>query len=74
MMDKNDKYQANGARRYNYTSNMLIKSENYIFDDIRKGLIHSGNLEQDIEESVSSIQELRQRYHQRTNRFGAYEV
>jgi hypothetical protein len=44
---------------------MLIKSENYLFDDIRKGLIHSGDLDEDIAQSVSSIRELRERFQQR---------
>ncbi len=67
MVDKNYKYS--NVRRYNYTSNMLIKSENYLFDDIRKGLIHSGNLEEDIARSVSSIQALLEKYHRRNSRF-----
>lgn len=67
MIDRNFKYPS--VRRYNYTSNMLIKSENYLFDDIRKGLIHSGNLEDDIAQSVSSIQALLERYHRRNSRF-----
>ena len=67
MVERKFKYPS--VRRYNYTSNMLIKSENYLFDDIRKGLIHSGNLEDDIAQSVSSIQSLLERYHRRNSRF-----
>lgn len=67
MIDRKFKYSS--VRRYNYTSNMLIKSENYLFDDIRKGLIHSGNLENDIKQSVSSIQALLEKYHRRNSRF-----
>ncbi|GAB4396159.1 MAG: hypothetical protein HC913_00430 [Microscillaceae bacterium] len=68
MIERKFKY-ANSVRRYNYTSNMLIKSENYLFDDIRKGLIHSGDLDADIAQSVSSIQALLEKYHQRNSRF-----
>ncbi len=67
MIERKFKYSS--VRRYNYTSNMLIKSENYLFDDIRKGLIHSGNLEDDIAQSVSSIQALLEKYHRRNSRF-----
>lgn len=73
MMDKNTKLNAAGNKRYNYTSNMLIKSENYIFDHITKGLINSGNLDRDIDNSVSSIQELLEKYQQRATRFGLYD-
>jgi hypothetical protein len=74
MMDKNTKLNAAGnAKRYNYTSNMLIKSENYIFDHITKGLINTGNLDTDIAHSVSSIQELLNKSHQRATRFGLYD-
>jgi hypothetical protein len=52
---------------------MLIKSENYLFDDIRKGLIHTGNLEEDIAQSVSSIRELRERHQQRGARFSTFD-
>ncbi len=52
---------------------MLIKSENYLFDDIRKGLIHTGNIEEDIAQSVSSIRELRDRYNQRGSRFSSLD-
>jgi hypothetical protein len=71
---KEDKLNAAGNnKRYNYTSNFLIKSENYIFDKIRKGLIHSGNLDTDIAESISSIQDLRKKYSERALRFGLYD-
>lgn len=69
MIEKKNKFA--GVKRYNYTSNMLIKSENYLFDNIQKGLIHSGNLEKDIDQSVSSIQQLLDRYHNRGSRFSS---
>jgi|JI102314DRNA_FD_contig_41_6201210_length_281_multi_2_in_0_out_0_1 hypothetical protein len=72
MSDRKPKF-SNSLRRYNYTSNMLIKSENYLFDDIRKGLIHTGNLDEDIAQSVSSIRELRDRYQQRGARFSSLD-
>lgn len=72
MSDRKPKF-SNSLRRYNYTSNMLIKSENYLFDDIRKGLIHTGNIEEDIAQSVSSIRELRDRYNQRGSRFSSLD-
>ncbi len=68
MMEQKFKYASN-VRRYNYTSNMLIKSENYLFDDIRKGLISSGDIDADIAQSVSSIKALLDKYHQRHSRF-----
>ncbi len=72
MSDRKPKF-SNSLRRYNYTSNMLIKSENYLFDDIRKGLIHTGNLDEDIAQSVSSIRELRDRFNQRGARFSSLD-
>ena len=72
MSDRKPKF-SKSLRRYNYTSNMLIKSENYLFDDIRKGLIHTGNLDEDIAQSVSSIRELRDRYQQRGARFSSLD-
>gem|GEM_PF-2094395 len=72
MSDRKPKF-SNSLRRYNYTSNMLIKSENYLFDDIRKGLIHTGDLDEDIAQSVSSIRELRERYNQRGTRFSSLD-
>ena len=72
MSDRKPKF-SNSLRRYNYTSNMLIKSENYLFDDIRKGLIHTGNLDEDIAQSVSSIRELRERFNQRGSRFSSLD-
>jgi hypothetical protein len=72
MSERKPKF-SNSLRRYNYTSNMLIKSENYLFDDIRKGLIHTGNLEEDIAQSVSSIRELRERHQQRGARFSTFD-
>ncbi|TAE76101.1 MAG: hypothetical protein EAZ85_00745 [Bacteroidetes bacterium] len=69
---KDDKLNV-GNKRYNYTSNLLIKSENYIFDDIRKGIIGSGNVDNDIAQSISSIQELRKRYSDRALRFSVYD-
>jgi hypothetical protein len=38
------------------------ESKNYVLDDIRKGLINTGNLENDIELSVVSIQKLRENF------------
>lgn len=57
-------------KRYSYTSNMLIKSENYIFDYIDKGLIHSGDLEKDIAQGINSIQTLLTRHQERNGYFG----
>lgn len=70
---KDDKLNSANNKRYNYTSNLLIKSENYIFDDIRKGIIGSGNVDKDIAESISSIQELRKKYNDRSMRLSIYD-
>lgn len=69
MINKSIKYTSASVKRYNYTSNMLIKSENYLFDEIQKGIICSGNLEKDIAQSVSSIQALLERYAEKHDRF-----
>lgn len=71
MIERKYKY-ASSVRRYNYTSNMLIKSENYLFDNIQKGLIHSGDLDKDIAQSVSSIQALLQKHQERHTKFVSY--
>jgi hypothetical protein len=66
---KNNKQTNMNARRSNYTTTMLMKSENYMFDYIEKGLIHSGNLDSDIEQSISSIRDLRKKYHDKVSPF-----
>jgi hypothetical protein len=38
------------------------ESKNYVLDDIRKGLINTGNLQNDIELAVASIQVLRKNF------------
>jgi hypothetical protein len=38
------------------------ESKNYVLDNIFKGLIHSGNLDADIETAVLSIQKLRENF------------
>jgi len=43
---------------YTYES----KTKNYVLDHITKGLINSGNLENDIELAVASIQKLRENF------------
>ncbi len=65
-----DQFHEKGNKRYSYTSNMLIKSENYIFDYIDKGLINSGDIDKDIAQGINSIQVLLEKYQQRNGFFG----
>ncbi len=65
-----DHFHEKNTKRYTYTSNMLIRSENYIFDYIDKGLIHSGDLDQDIAQGINSIEILLTKYQQRNGFFG----
>jgi hypothetical protein len=61
-----DHFHEKNNKRYSYTSNMLIKSENYIFDYIDKGLLNSGDIDKDIAQGINSIQNLLEKYQEIT--------
>lgn len=51
--------------KYKKQNTIIVTAKNYIFDNIRKGLINTGDIDKDIKDSIKSIQDLRQRQRQK---------